>query len=68
MTTAAPNKPSLRLVPKPPGSIDADLVAFRVMEHIDAQHPTFWETLPKTARVDLRNAIVRAVVAEDSKR
>jgi hypothetical protein len=48
--------------------IDADMVAYTVMEHIDTEHPTLWETLPRTARVGLRNAIVRAVMAEDAKR
>lgn len=68
MKTLAPSKPALRLVPRPAAKIDADLVAFAVMEHIDMEHPTFWETLPRTARVGLRNAIVRAVLAEDAKR
>ncbi len=68
MSTAATRKPALRLVPKPQGAIDADLVAFDVMEYIDTEHPTLWETLPRTARVGLRNAIVRAVMAEDAKR
>ena len=68
MSTAATRKPALRLVAKPQGTIDADLVAFDVMEYIDAKHPTLWETLPRTARVGLRNAIVRAVMAEDAKR
>ncbi|MFH0128777.1 hypothetical protein ACGLHS_01115 [Variovorax sp. VaC1] len=48
--------------------IDADMVAFTVMEHIDTEHPTLWETLFRTARVSLRNAIVRAVMTEDAKR
>ncbi|WP_426391923.1 hypothetical protein [Variovorax sp. R-27] len=68
MSTTATRKPALRLVPKPQGTIDADMVAFTVMEHIDTEHPTLWETLPRTARVGLRNAIVRAVMAEDAKR
>jgi hypothetical protein len=68
MNTTSERRPVLHLVPKPLGSIDADMVAFTVMEHIDTEHPTFWESLPKMARVGLRNAIVRAVMAEDAKR
>ena len=68
MSTTTTRRPTLRLVPKPQGTIDADMVAFTVMEHIDTEHPTIWETLPRTARVGLRNAIVRAVMAEDAKR
>lgn len=67
MTTAAPNKPSLRLVPKPPGAIDADLVAFSVMEHIDVNFPSMWQTAAVEARSSIRNAVVRAVVAEASR-
>lgn len=68
MSTTTTRKPTLRLVSKPAVKIDADMVAYTVMEHIDTEHPTLWETLPRTARVGLRNAIVRAVMAEDAKR
>lgn len=67
MTTSARNKPSLRLVPKPAGSIDADLVAFRVMEHIDAMYPAMWLAAPKSARASVRNTIVRAIKLEESR-
>jgi len=64
MTAAAPSKPALRLVPRPPGSIDGDLVAFRVMEHIDTHFTAMWEAAPVGARASIRNAIVRSVLAE----
>ncbi|MNL23879.1 hypothetical protein D3C87_1452880 [compost metagenome] len=67
MTTTAPNKPSLRLVPTPPGSIDADMVAFTVMEHIDTMYPGMWLAVPKSARVSVRNTIIRAIKLEETK-
>ncbi|WP_157755096.1 hypothetical protein [Variovorax boronicumulans] len=67
MTTTAPAKPALRLVPKPPSTIDADLVAFNVMEHIDVNFPSMWQAAPVEARSSIRNAVVRAVVAEASR-
>lgn len=64
----ATRKPALRLVPKPAEKIDADLVAFTVMEFIDEQYPSMWAAAPKSARVHIRNTIVRAVCAEEMKR
>jgi hypothetical protein len=68
MSAATGRRRHLHPVPKPAGTIDADMVAFTVMEYIDQKDPTFWEPHPKGARVDLRNAIVRAVSAADGKR
>lgn len=46
MSTTTTRKPTLRLVPKPQGTIDADMVAFTVMEHIDANFPAIWNAAP----------------------
>ncbi|OUM01786.1 hypothetical protein [Variovorax sp. JS1663] len=59
--SSTPRKRTLHLVPKPEGTIDADMVAFTVMEYIDQTYPVLWEGLPKIARVNVRNTIVRAV-------
>lgn len=59
---------TLRLVPKPDNAIDADMVAFLVMDHIDTMYPAMWLAVPKNARVSVRNTIVRAVRTEDMKR
>ncbi|VTU37165.1 hypothetical protein [Variovorax sp. PBL-E5] len=67
MNTVAARKRVLRLVPKPNGVIDADMVAFTVMEHIDTMYPAMWLAVPKAARVSIRNTIVRAVMAEAGK-
>jgi hypothetical protein len=58
---------ALRLVPKPEGAIDADAVAFAVMDHIDTMYPAMWLNVPKTARVSVRNVIVRTVMLEAGK-
>lgn len=60
-------KPVLHLVSGKP-RIDADAVAFTVMDHIDTMYPAMWLSVPKTARVSVRNTIVRAVRAEEMKR
>lgn len=62
MNIAPARKRVLRLVPKPEGGIDADAVAFTVMDHIDTMYPAMWLAVPKTARVSVRNTIVRAVM------
>ena len=67
MSTNLTHKRALKLVPKPEGGIDADRVAFTVMEHIDTMYPAMWLAVSKTARVSVRNTIVRAVM-EDAKR
>lgn len=67
MRTSAPSRPALRLVPKPAAKIDADLVAFSVMEYIDANFAAMWSAAPVGARASIRNAVVRAVVAEASR-
>jgi len=51
-----------------PHTIDADMVAFNIMDRIDTMYPAFWDDKPKTARVHVRNIIVRAVMVEDTKR
>jgi hypothetical protein len=68
MTSPATPRRALRLVPKPEGAIDADMVAFTIMEFIDQNFPEVWAAAPRPARVTIRNRIVRAVMAEDSKR
>jgi hypothetical protein len=60
-------RPSLRLISKPAAKIDPDLVAFAVMEYIDANFATMWQAAPVGARASVRNAVVRAVVAEASR-
>ncbi len=61
---------NLRIAAEPPraGGIDADMVAFKVMDHIDTMYPEIWENVPKIARVSIRNTIVRSVMTEDAKR
>lgn len=68
MSTLAPQARLLRLVPKPTGGIDADMVAFTVMDHLDTYHPEMWAGSTIQTRVSVRNAIIRAVLAEDAKR
>ena len=68
MSTTATRKPALRLVPKPQGTIDADMVAFTVMEHIDLTFPAVWQVIPVGARANIRNAIVHAVEAEAARK
>lgn len=67
MSTTATRTPALRLVAKPATKIDADLVAFTVMEYIDANFAGMWAAAPVGARASIRNAVVRAVVAEASR-
>ena len=67
MSTASASKPTLRLVSKPAIKIDADMVAYTVMEHIDANFPAIWSAAPVSARASIRNAVVKAVVAEASR-
>lgn len=62
-----PRVRTLRLVSKSTAKIDADLVAFSVMEHIDTNFPAMWQAAPVQARASIRNAVVRAVVAEASR-
>ncbi|MGJ7533902.1 MULTISPECIES: hypothetical protein [unclassified Variovorax] len=64
MSSANLRKRTLHLVPKPATKIDADMVAFTVMEHIDASFPAMWSAAPVGGRASIRNAIVQAVVVE----
>lgn len=64
MSSANLRKRTLHLVPKLTTKIDADMVAFTVMEHIDVTFPAVWQVVPVGARANIRNAIVRAVEAE----
>ncbi|SEF19399.1 hypothetical protein ABL840_04885 [Variovorax sp. NFACC27] len=64
MSTTTSNRPTLRLVSRPAVKIDADMVAFTVMEHIDVAFPAVWQAVPVGARANIRNAIVHAVEAE----
>lgn len=61
-------RPPLRLVSKPAATIDADLVAFEVMEHIDTHFAAMWQAVPVGARASIRNAIIRAVGAQEANR
>lgn len=65
MNTRTPQASLLRLVPKPASTIDADLVAFSIMEFFDKNFPAMWRVLPATARVQIRNAIVSAVRTQE---
>jgi len=65
MNTRTPQARLLRLVPKPASTIDADLVAFTIMEFIDKNFPATWLVLPTTARVQIRRAIVSAVRTQE---
>lgn len=68
MNTRTPQARLLRLVPKTASTIDADLVAFAIMEFIDTSFPAMWRVLPTTARVQIRNAIVSAVRTQEGGR
>lgn len=68
MTGAQPRNAALRLVPSAPSAIDADMVAYRAMEDIDATCPKVWVGAPVDARAKVRNAIVRAVRAQEKNR
>ncbi|MEJ1126154.1 hypothetical protein V9L20_01155 [Variovorax sp. CCNWLW225] len=61
-------RPTLRLVPPPAGVIDADWLASKVMENLDQEAPEFWAHHPVTDRGNLRNIIVRVVMAQGAKR
>ena len=61
MAAAPDSKRALRLVPTHRNPIDADLVAFNVMEFIDSEFPEMWLHAPALARMRLRNRIVKAV-------
>lgn len=39
----------------------AEEVATNVIHHIDTMYPNMWEGVPKTARVSIRNTIIREV-------
>jgi hypothetical protein len=62
MTAASLRQATPHAKSKPKAKIDADLVAFAVMEHIDASFPAMWSAAPVGARASIRNAIVQAVV------
>jgi hypothetical protein len=68
MNAPTPAARLLRLVPKPTSTIDADLVAFTIMEFFDKNFPAIWRVLPPTARVQIRNAIVSAVRMQEGGR
>jgi hypothetical protein len=54
----------LRLDLLAPGAritIDAELIAFNVLAHIDEMYPAMWTGVPKTARTSLRNTIIRQI-------
>jgi len=40
-------------------NIDTELVAIRVLHHIDTMYPKLWETVPKNARYSVRNTLQR---------
>ncbi|MFC5607791.1 hypothetical protein [Variovorax soli] len=62
-----PQKHPLRLVVRAHDPIDADMVAYTAMEDIDANCPAVWERAPVDARAKIRNAIVRAVRAQEKR-
>jgi hypothetical protein len=45
--------------------LDAQAIAFEVLGHIDTMYPAMWNGVPKTARVSLRNTIVRAIARQE---
>lgn len=65
MNARTPQARLLRLVPKPTSPIDADMVAFTIMEFIDKNFPAVWRVVPPAARVQIRNAIVSAVRSQE---
>lgn len=65
--STVPQKPRLRLVGRAHNPIDADLVAYTAMEDIDANCPAVWARAPVDARAKIRNAIVRAVRAQEKR-
>ena len=60
MATAPARKRALHLV-SARSHIDADMVAFNVMEFIDSEFPEMWLHAPALARMRLRNRIGKAV-------
>jgi hypothetical protein len=68
MNTRTPQARRLQLVPPSTSTIDADLVAFTIMEFFDKNFQIIWRVLPATARVQIRNAIVNAVRTQEVRR
>lgn len=67
MATAPESKRALRLVPTYRNPIDADLVAFNVMEFIDSEFPEMFLHASLLNRAKLRNRIVSAIQEQERK-
>lgn len=67
MKPGASSSRRLRLVPPPRGRIDADMVAFNVMEFIDSEFPEMLRNATLIARARLRNKIISAVCEQERK-
>jgi hypothetical protein len=68
MSIIQKHRPKLQLVPQPQSVTDADWIASRVMEQFDKAMPDLFAGRPLGARASARNIIVRALLAEASKR
>jgi len=62
------HRPKLQLIPPSQSVADADWIASRVMEQFDKAMPELFAGRPLGARASARNIIVRALLAEASKR
>lgn len=68
MSSVQKHRPKLRLVPSSQTVADIDWLASRVMEGLDQTMPNLFAGHPPGARASARNIIVRALLAEASKR
>ncbi|WP_208507914.1 hypothetical protein [Variovorax paradoxus] len=68
MNITQKHRPKLQLVAPSQSVADADWIASRVMEQLDKTMPDLFTGRPLGARASARNIIVRALLAEASKR
>lgn len=48
---------------KPP--FDAERIAFEILYHIDTMYPQMWGAVPASARVSIKNTIIRQIKNEE---
>lgn len=68
MSSVQKHRPKLQLIPQSQSVADADWIASRVMEQLDKTMPDLFAGRPLGTRASARNIIVRALLAEASKR
>lgn len=42
-------------------AVDAEMVAAEVLHHIDTMYPDMWKGVPRTARISVRNCMIREI-------